>query len=183
VGRNKYGGALWLCLCDCGNEIVRSRNALARGNVRSCGCLYRETVGKSNRTHGLSKTREFRIYHAAKARCTNPNHKNFADYGGRGIQFLLPSVEQFVAKLGLCPPGHTLERINNDGHYELNNLKWATRRDQSNNRRKYRKRSNRISIAARQTQTVAGAATEFNVPLDAVQALQARIRASQGAAP
>jgi hypothetical protein len=133
-------------------------------------------VGKARRTHGLSKTREYSIYHAAKGRCTNPNHKNYADYGGRGIEFRLSSIELFVAELGLCPPGETLERINNDGHYELSNLKWATRRAQANNKRKYRKRRNRIS---RPAQTVAQCATEFNVPLGAVQALQAHIRASQ----
>jgi hypothetical protein len=183
AGRNKHGQVIWLCVCDCGNKTVVSGGLLACGNTRSCGCLHREVVSKSNSTHGMSKTRIYRIYHGAKRRCTDPNHKNFAGYGGRGIEFRYPSFEEFFAERGLPPEGMTLERIDNDGHYEPGNCKWATRREQANNKRKYRKRSNRISIASRRTQTVAEWATEFNVPLNAVQALQARIRASQGAAP
>jgi hypothetical protein len=148
AGRNKHGQILWLCICDCKNETVVSSNTLKKGHTQSCGCLQRDKARESHLTHGLSKTREYSLYHAAKGRCTNPRNRNFADYGGRGIQFLLPDVEQFVAKLGHCPPGQTLERIDNDGHYELGNLKWATRKEQSVNRRKYRRR--RSSLAALQ---------------------------------
>jgi hypothetical protein len=182
---SKSGRAMWLCLCDCGNKVVVSRNDLARGHTKSCGCLRREKnkTNKAGLTHGMSKTREYRAYQAAKARCTNPNHQAYADYGGRGIEFRLPDFVSFFAKLGLCPPGRSLDRIENDGHYEFGNIHWATRSEQERNKRKRRKRNNRLLIAPRPTQTAAEWATEFNVPLDAVQALQARIRASQGAAP
>ena len=148
AGRNRHGQVMWLCVCDCENEVIVSTNVLMRANTRSCGCLYRETRGKANTTHGMSRTREYQIYHAAKQRCTNPNNRNFADYGGRGIEFRLTSFESFFADLGLCPPGHTLDRIDNDGHYECGNLRWATRKEQSVNRRKYRRR--RSSLAALQ---------------------------------
>jgi len=182
AGRNKHGDAMWFCRCDycgCGNEVIVSRNALARGHTRSCGCFRREMSRKRRTTHGMSRTREYRAYQRAKNRCTNPNSRDFADYGERGIEFRLPKFELFYAALGPCPPGKTLNRINNDGHYELGNVEWATPREQANNRRKRRRR--RLTVLEH-LQTVARAAQEFNVPLDAMQALQARIRASQGEA-
>jgi hypothetical protein len=129
-------------------------------------------------THGKSKTREYGIYHGAKSRCTNPNHRAWRYYGGRGIEFRLPEFALFFAKLRHCPPGWTLERVNNDGHYEFGNVKWATRREQANNQRNNRKYKNQISIAPRPAQTAAQCATKFNVPLAAVQALQVRLRVS-----
>jgi hypothetical protein len=96
----------------------------------------------------MSNTLEYYSYHAAKSRCTNPSNKNFADYGGRGIEFRLTGFEPFFGDVGLCPPAHTLDRIDNDGHYECGNLHWATRKEQSVNRRKYRRR--RSSLAALQ---------------------------------
>jgi hypothetical protein len=72
---------------------------------------------------------------AAKQRCNNPNHPVYHLYGGRGIKFKLKSWKEIVLHLGRRPKGMTLDRINNDGHYELNNLRWATRKQQCINKR------------------------------------------------
>lgn len=134
------GKTQWTCQCSCGNVTNVSTSNLTTGHVRSCGCYIREIAGKHAITHGESRnrkpSREFRSYHSAKERCTNPNQARFKDYGGRGIEFRFTSVEQFLDCVGRCPTSkHTLDRIDVDGHYEPGNVRWATQQEQQNNRR------------------------------------------------
>jgi hypothetical protein len=70
---------------------------------------------------------EYRAYHDARRRCLNPKCADYPNYGGRGIQFLFASFEEFFDVLGERPPGKMLDRINNDGHYEKGNVRWASR--------------------------------------------------------
>lgn len=67
-------------------------------------------------------------------RCRNPRHKHWKNYGGRGIKVRI-SFEEFYAEVGERPPGMTIDRIDNDKDYEAGNLRWATRKQQSANRR------------------------------------------------
>jgi hypothetical protein len=84
----------------------------------------------------MSYTPEWGVYNAARARCTNPKTKNYRDYGGRGIKFLFTGIESFIADIGHRPsPLHSLDRIDNNGHYEPGNVRWALRIDQLHNRR------------------------------------------------
>lgn len=99
---------------------------------------------------GKSRPRpEYAIYHAAKQRCTNSSDRRYSRYGGRGIEFRFPSFETFLDALktpdnpnGLRPEGvdakgkalYSLDRINNDGHYEKGNVRWATKRQQLSTR-------------------------------------------------
>jgi hypothetical protein len=73
-------------------------------------------------------------------RCRNPRHPLFPRWGGRGITVCerWSSYEQFFADVGTCPPGHTLERINNNGNYEASNVRWATSAEQQRNTRRNR---------------------------------------------
>lgn len=104
-----------------------------------------EQVAKFNFRHGHSvrgkKTSEYEAYKTAKKRCTNPKQPCFRDYGGRGIKFLFPSFQSFFDHVGRKPsPKHVLDRIDNDGNYELGNVRWATRSESSKNRRMTKQR-------------------------------------------
>ena len=92
-------------------------------------------------THGLSRTPEYRSWAEMKQRCFNPNHKQYSDYGGRGITVCdrWLNFKNFLADMGSRPsPKHSLDRINNDGDYCPDNCRWATKAEQVNNRRSNR---------------------------------------------
>lgn len=139
VGKNKTGQSRWLTLCDCGIEKVVAAHHVKSGNAQSCGCIAKG-VNRSNlsKTHGGTGTPEYESYNAAKKRCNPKRANEFPDHAGRGIEFRFSGFKQFLAEIGPRPEpkfDYSLERINNDGHYELGNVKWATRTEQARNRR------------------------------------------------
>lgn len=80
----------------------------------------------------------------AKQRCENPNNDTYHNYGGRGIEFRFTSIKEaadwVIANLGYRPSSkHSIDRIDVNGHYEAGNLRWATRKEQANNKRAYKR--------------------------------------------
>lgn len=138
------GKVYWECICDCGEVVIVRAESLKSGNTKSCGCLHKDTVGKLKTTHGLSDTTEYFIWQGMWARCTNPNHKSYNNYGGRGITVCerWRLFENFLEDMGLRPgPEYSLDRKENDKGYCKENCRWATGTEQANNRRKPKPRA------------------------------------------
>lgn len=112
--------------------------------------------------HGLSETSEYNIYLKMISRCHNEKDKVYSYYGARGIevcQIWRSSFMSFIQDMGFRPSKeHSIERKDNDGGYNPDNCKWATKLEQSNNRR-----SNRVVEYNGQTMTATQLSEELNV--------------------
>jgi len=147
AGRHqKHNYMLWECICDCGTVSLQRASSLKNGETLSCGCYHKEMNIKRLTKHGGSAggkaTPEYRSWMHMKRRCTDEKNDQYKDYGARGIKVCdrwLEAFENFLEDMGLRPTlKHTIERRDNDGNYEPSNCYWATKAEQSRNKRSNR---------------------------------------------
>lgn len=164
------------CRCECGTEKLVSFSELTGGGTKSCGCLRSqrssERASERNLKHGFyvngKMAPEYNIWRGIQKRCHNPSDKDYPRYGGRGIAVCdrwRSSFESFLEDMGRRPsPKHQIERVDNDGPYAPENCRWATAKEQAENRRStihLEHEGNRLSVSEWSRITGIGVTTIF----------------------
>ncbi len=156
----------WMFTCDCGNNVIREKKAMFDGlsasKRSSCGCALASINRQRQRKHGAAGSATYSSWRSMIQRC-NPKSKSYhPNHAGRGVTIHPPWVEsfdQFVQDVGLRPSrAYSLDRVNNDGNYEPGNVRWATRSQQSRNRR-----TTRLLTAFGVTKSIADFAEEYKI--------------------
>lgn len=155
----------WLCRCECGNEVTLSSNRLLhKEGTKSCGCLRSEASANRATKHGHAKTRIYEIWSSIKSRCDSPRNKNYSRYGGRGIK-VCERWRDFESFYEDMKDGYqddlTIDRKDNDGHYEPSNCRWVTQQQQLSNYSR-----NRFITINGETDTIKNMCIKYGVPYD-----------------
>ena len=144
IGKNKWGNAIWMCKCDCGNNHIVASNKLIQGKTKSCGCLRHDICTKQFEKHGITtngKPRTFIIWNGMKARCMNPKSVSYKNYGKRGIGICqdwmsFENFHKWAIRNGY-EADLTIDRIDNNKDYSPDNCRWLPRKENLLKQRRY----------------------------------------------
>jgi hypothetical protein len=163
-------GQRWFCQCECGEAAIVSASNLHNGNTKPCGCERIRKIVSFNTKHGQARqgatTSEYRIWMRMIQRCFDASDAGYPSYGGRGITVCdrWRSFKNFFADMGPRPSSeYSIDRIDNNGNYELGNCRWATRTEQARNTR-----TNRFLTYQGETLTIAEWAERLGVDYHAL---------------
>lgn len=163
IAKEYLGNSKWKCQCDCGNITISSMHYLIHGKRISCGCSSRERNSIAHTTHKQSKTRLYRIWRSMKQRCRNPKASNYDRYGNKGVEVCSEWANSFETFRDWAL-GHgyskelTIDRIDSSQGYSPDNCRWATYKEQANNRS-----SNKLMKYNGEVKTIAEWSELFNV--------------------
>lgn len=139
------GAVRWLCRCICGTTVSHAGDRVRNGGATSCGCgkgkhvsIAKTRHGHARRQHGGKISPTYRSWVAMIGRCLHATHKDYPDYGARGITVCdrWCTFDNFLADMGDRPDGTTLDRYpNQSGNYEPGNCRWANKYEQARNTR------------------------------------------------
>lgn len=128
----------WNCICDCGTKFVVRGASLKDGNTKGCGCLHKEWCAEKSK-NAKGPPESYKVWGSIKQRCYNPKSSAYQLYGARGITMSdewKDSFATFIGDMGPRPTKkHSIDRINNDGHYCKSNCRWALPTAQGRNTR------------------------------------------------